>query len=87
MIYVLLALGVAIVYFVVYRFSKLFGMSNSTTVLIDTTYESVKERRFKVPIWRLTIDGIRTVAYGTVIILVLGGIIMAAVFVVSILKG
>jgi hypothetical protein len=84
---VLCALGVAIIYFVVYRFSKLFGMTNNTTILVDTTYESIKERRFKIPVWQLTMSGTRNVLYGMAIIFVLGGTVMIVLLAVTILNG
>ncbi|MFI0848113.1 hypothetical protein [Mesorhizobium sp. IMUNJ 23232] len=87
MIYVILAFAVAAIYFVVYRFSKLFGMTNSTTVLVDTTYESIKKGRFKIPIWQLTTSGIRNVLYGWAIIFVLGCTVMIALVAVTILNG
>lgn len=86
MVYVILCLCVAAIYFIVYRFSKFFGMTNNTTILIDKTYESIRERRFKVPIWQLTISATRNVIYGAAIIFVVVGTVMIVTFVVTTLN-
>jgi hypothetical protein len=78
------ALGVAVIYLVVYRISKRFGMTNSTTVLVDTAWQSIRERRFKVPVGQLMLSGARNVFYGWTALLILAGgiaIVLLAAFV------
>ncbi|WP_353645668.1 hypothetical protein [Mesorhizobium sp. WSM2239] len=86
MAFVVCALGVAAIYFVVYRISKRLGMSNNTTVLVDTTYESFKERRFKVPVRQITIGSFRNVLYGCAILAILMGCMLLVFLVILILQ-
>ncbi|WP_442583424.1 hypothetical protein ACSBOB_16315 [Mesorhizobium sp. ASY16-5R] len=82
----LCALGVAIIYLAVYRFSKLFGVSNNTTVLVDTVYESIKERRFKVPVRDLAVSSFRNVLYGWAVVAILMGCVLLALLILFILQ-
>lgn len=86
MVYVVLALGIAVIYFVVYRFSKFFGMTNSTTILVDTTYESIRERRFKIPVRQLTVSSFRNVLFGWAIVAILIGCVLLSLLIIFVLQ-
>jgi hypothetical protein len=86
MAFIFCALGVAAIYFIVYRISKLFGISNNTTVLVDTTYESIKEIRFKIPVRQLTVSSFSNVLYGLAILGILMGCMLVAFLDIFILQ-
>ncbi len=76
MIWVTLLLGVALIYFIVYNFSKYFGFRNNTTILVDSISDSIKSRKLKIPVHDIFATSVRNVLIGWIVIFVISTIML-----------
>jgi hypothetical protein len=84
MTYIAAIIGFVIVYIVVYKASKALGFTNSTTIVVDSTRDSIRSRKFKVPVVDLLFGNARSFVYGLIVIFIMMGavaLVLLAIFI------